>query len=197
MQVSILNTEHNIKLYDWSDTISEQHNNEICSVTKLMFENGEYRKDDHPLYTTLGNPFVDRPEEIWSIMRETFLASCKHYIGSEYNIVSTQSRVTMMREDSSIDNEEMWHDHINDTNLNSKNLAGIWFVNVPNELAVTGKAGTEFAYDWPNTSSTVYHGPVSLSWLIFPSTLQHRPGLLHSSLYRFVMSADLEYAPIV
>jgi hypothetical protein len=180
-------------MYDWSDEISEQDNMEICRVTQSMFERGEYRTDDHPLYTTVGNPFEDRQDAIWAKMRRTFLLSCQHYIGKEFSVVTTQSRVTMMRQDPSIDDDEMWHDHINDTNLNSKNLAGIWFVNVPPELEATGQAGTEFAYNWPDTSNTVYHGPCNLSWLIFPSTLQHRPGKLHDSLYRFVMSADLEY----
>jgi hypothetical protein len=191
MKVTVLNQEHNIKLYDWSDVITEQHNKEICKTAQAMFDNGEYR-EEYPMYTTSGDPFEDKPDEIWKTMKHTFHASCADYIGRPFKVQSTQSRVTSMMYDPEIDYTEMWHDHSleEDTGLA---ITGVWFLSAPEELIETGRAGTEFAYNWPDISETSFVGPYKLSWVIFPNYLWHAPGQLHATVPRFVLSADIEY----
>jgi hypothetical protein len=193
MQIQILDPVNNIKLYNFSSVVTQQHNDEICKVTDKLIDRGEYIKEDHPLYHITGDPFEDRLDEIWKVMKNTFHECCREYIGQPYKILSTQSRVTRMIYDPETDYTEMWHDHIQDDKLDGLSLSAIWYTNIPDELRQTGKAGTEFAFDWPNTDNTVFLGPYDFSWILFPNTLMHRPGVLHSSLPRYVMSADLQY----
>lgn len=193
MKVKILDPVHNIKLYDWSEEITKDHICRIVDATETLISQGHYRTDDHPRYHISGDPFEDQTDEIWKIMRNTFHESCKDYIGGSYQILSTQSRVTKMIFDPEIDYTEMWHDHVQDDKMDGTSLSAIWYVQIPDELEKTGKAGTEFAFHWPDTTNTVFLGPYNFSWIVFPNTLVHRPGELHKTLPRFVMSADLQY----
>lgn len=194
MKVTILDSKHNIKLYDWSDVVTEDHNRQIVEETNRLISAGHYIQEDHPRYHISGDPFEDQPAEIWQVMKKTFHESCREYIGQPYTILSTQSRVTRMVYDKEIDYTEMWHDHVADNRLEGRSLSAIWFVNIPEELRKTGRSGTEFALNWPSTDETVFLGPYNLSWIMFPNTLMHRPGDLHPTLERFVMSADLQYS---
>jgi hypothetical protein len=213
MKVTILNQEHNIKLYDWSDVITEQHNKDVCKLAQIMFNNGEHEKED-PLFRSVGNPFEDKPDETWKIMKHTFHASCADYIGKPYKILATQSRVTSMSQQSCINTNpdaadldfdetvpldelgigytDMWHDHVLEDSIGSA-VTGVWFLGAPEELIATGRAGTKFAFNWPDVSDVSFIGPHMLSWIIFPNTLWHAPGDLHATLPRFILSADLEY----
>jgi hypothetical protein len=65
--------------------------------------------------------------------------------------------------DPEIDYTEMWHDHIQDDKLDGLSLSAIWYTNIPDELRQTGRSGTEFAFDWPDTDNTVF-----LDLTIFP-----------------------------
>jgi hypothetical protein len=192
MKVTILNQEHNIKLYDWSHAIDQSHNTEICRVTDQLIASGDVTALGNPLYTTNGDPFEDRPEEIWKIMKETFHTSCADYIGRPFKVCSTQSRVTRMSYDPDVDAIELWHNHTLEP-IDSLGITGVWFVHAPDELILTNRTGTEFAFNWPDMSETVFIGPYNLSWIIFPNYLWHAPGELHLTLPRYVMSADLEY----
>ena len=106
MKVTILDSEHNIKLYDWSDVITEDHNRQIVEETNRLLSLGHYIQEDHPRYHISGDPFEDQPAEIWQVMKNTFHESCRDYIGKPYTILSTQSRVTRMVYDKEIDYTE-------------------------------------------------------------------------------------------
>jgi hypothetical protein len=193
MQVKVLNQTHNIKLYDWSHTIDQSHNNEIVRVTDGLISSGDVAKLGNPLYTTNGDPFEDRSEEIWKIMKETFHDSCADYIGQPYSILSTQSRVVSLAQDPDVDSSEFWHNHAEDDQRTTPGVTGVWYVHIPEELRKTGKSGTEFAFNWPDRTDTVFIGPYNLSWILFPNNLWHSPGNLHPTLSRYALSADLEY----
>ena len=53
-------------------------------------------------------------------------------------------------------------------------------------------AGTEMA---PNgvDRERIFVRPTDFHWLVYPSDIWHRPGIVQSNQYRFILAADVEY----
>ena len=52
-------------------------------------------------------------------------------------------------------------------------------------------SGTELAYDTP-TGKTEFIPAKEGHWLIFPGKTWHRPGILSSNDWRYIVAADME-----
>ena len=60
---------------------------------------------------------------------------------------------------------------------------------------VRKKDGTEIAPHGPRRGGEFFVKPTFGNWLIYPSDQWHRPGIVQSNQYRFVLAVDLEYYP--
>ena len=45
----------------------------------------------------------------------------------------------------------------------------------------------------PEGTGRFYVRPTDYNWLIYPSDQWHRPGIVQSNQYRFILAADVEY----
>jgi hypothetical protein len=46
----------------------------------------------------------------------------------------------------------------------------------------------------PNGEGKFFIRPSDFTWVVYPSNVYHRPGIVQSNNYRFVLAADVEYS---
>ena len=74
-------------------------------------------------------------------------------------------------------------------------LSGIWYLHIPKDVKDFDYSGTEMAPNGPEGDGKYFVRPTIGNWLIYPSNQWHRPGIIQSNNYRFVLAADIEYLP--
>jgi hypothetical protein len=85
------------------------------------------------------------------------------------------------------DRDNYWHQHIRDDNIV---LSGVYYIKLP-ENANLDTSGTELAHTTPE-GDTTYVPAKQGHWLIFPGKTWHRPGILESNDWRYIVAADME-----
>jgi hypothetical protein len=190
--MTIIDKNEYIELYDWSSLITHDDNQQIKSVVKSIIDSGNYFKNS-PKYQTQENLFA-RHEPVFLKMRQSFIYSCFQFLGREVKIKNIMSWCFMTSRKEVDDRNALWHNHhIGDNNGTTNTISGVWYVDIPKTISNQDTAGTEFCLDWSNKSNYVYLRPKELTWVIYPSKLWHRPGIIDSDDYRFVFAADMEY----
>lgn len=178
-----------VKKFDFSSLITEQDNQEACAIIKGIIDSGNYFKNS-PRYQTKEN-LLSRKESVWLKYRMSFLTSVFMYIGREVKVANVQSWSFMTNLDGAEDRDKLWHHHHHKPNTNM--LSGIWYLHIPDDIADKNTAGTEIAPNGPESDGKYYVKPTVGNWLIYPSRVWHRPGIVQSNNYRFVLAADVEY----
>ena len=189
--MKVVTSNEYIDQYNFSSLITEEDNNQLMFVAKDIIDAGHYFENS-PKFQTKENLFA-RPEPVFLKMRQSFIYSCFMFLGREVRIKNIMSWVFMTSSRDSEDRNNMWHNHhVSDNDSSTDTLSGIWYVHIP-PVSEPDLSGTEFGFDHPTFSDTIFLKPNNLTWNVYPSKLWHRPGITDSIEYRFVFAADMEY----
>jgi len=177
--------------FDFSSTITEQDNQEACGIIKNIIADGNYFTNS-PKFQTKENIFK-RQESIWLKYRMSFLFSVFMYLGREVKVGNMMAWSFMTNLEGAEDREKLWHHHWHPQQPNGKIMSGIFYLHIPNDVKDFDYAGTEMAPEGLDSDNKFFIKPSNYSWLIYPGNTWHRPGIVQSNQYRFVLAADVEY----
>ncbi len=177
--------------FDFSSVITEQDNQTAIDTVKSIIDSGNYFTNS-PKFQTKENIFK-RPEPVWLKYRMSFIFSCFMYLGREVKISEVMAWSFMTNLSTSEDRENLWHHHWHPKTPESKRLSGIFYLHIPDDVKDRDYAGTEMAPNGPEKDGKYFVRPSDFTWLIYPSDQWHRPGIVQSDKWRFVLAADLEY----
>ncbi len=177
------------KKFDFSSVITERDNREACEIIKGIISSGNYFTNS-PKYQTKENIFA-RPEPVWLKYRMSFLFSVFMYLGREAKVSEMMAWSFMTNLSTVEDREKYWHHHHH--KKDKKMLSGIFYLHIPEDVKDRDYCGTEMAPNGPNDEGKFFVRPSDFHWLIYPSDQWHRPGIVQSDQYRFVLAADVEY----
>jgi hypothetical protein len=189
--ISVIDQNDTFKKFDFSSVISRQDNNTAIGIIKEIIAAGDYFTNS-PKYQTRENIFA-RPEDVWLKYRMSFLFSVFMYLGREVKVSNMMAWSFMTNLESAEDREKLWHHHWHPSTPNAKMLSGVFYLHIPNDVKDRDYCGTEMAPTGPTNEDKFFVRPTDYSWLIYPSNQWHRPGIVQSNNYRFVLAADIEY----
>lgn len=176
------------KKYNFSSLISnEDKTSAISNIEKLVNE-GKYFHNT-PNYQTNENLFSG--DNKWLKFKQSFLFSAFDFIGREVEVENLNAWSYMTNLSTVVNRDTYWHNHNNNQWKNK--ISGVFYVHIPSNIEQPELAGTEFAPNGPNDEETYFVTPSEFTWLIFPGTLWHRPGIVQSDEYRYIIAADMEY----
>jgi hypothetical protein len=187
----VIDQNETFRKFDFSSIISEQDNNIAIGIIKEIIADGNYFTNS-PKYQTKENIFA-RQEAIWLKYRMSFLFSVFMYVGREVKVSNMMAWSFMTNLEGAENREKLWHHHWHPKNPNSKMLSGIFYLHIPEDVKDRDYCGTEMAPDGPTKDSKLFVKPTDGSWLIYPSDQWHRPGIVQSEQYRFILAVDIEY----
>jgi hypothetical protein len=188
---TIIDSNEVFKKFDFSSLITKDTDQEACRIIKQIIDSGNYYTNS-PRYQTKENIFV-RQESVWLKYRMSFLFSVFMYLGHEAKVFNMQAWSFMTNLEGAEDRNNLWHHHWHPKHPDSKMLSGIWYLHIPNDVTDYDTCGTEMAPNGPDKEGNYFVKPTEGSWLIYPSSEWHRPGIVQSNQYRYVLAADVEY----
>ena len=179
------------KKFDFSSIITPRDNQEAIGIIKNIIAEGNYFTNS-PKYQTKENIF-GRQESVWLKYRMSFLFSVFMYLGREVKVNNMMAWSFMTNLQGAEDREKLWHHHWHPTHEGAKMLSGILYLHIPDDVKDYDYCGTEMAPNGPDGEGKLFVKPSEYSWLIYPSDQWHRPGIVQSNQYRFILAADIEY----
>jgi len=188
---TIVDSDQVFQKFNFESTISQEDNQSACGIIKSIIDSGNYYTNS-PQYQTKENIFV-RPESIWLKYRMSFLFSVFLYLGREVKVFNMQAWSFMTNLEGVEDRKNLWHHHWHPKQPNSKMLSGIWYLKIPDDVVNRDLCGTEMAPNGPQNPGKIYVKPTDFHWLVYPSDQWHRPGIVQSNQYRYILAADVEY----
>ena len=177
--------------YNFSSVISKEDNTEAISVVKKIVGDGNYFTNS-PKFQTKENIFA-RPETVWLKYRMSFLMSVFMYLGREVKVNNMMAWSFMTNLQGAEDRENLWHHHWHPTHSEAKMLSGVYYLHIPDDVKDYDYCGTEMAPNGAEQDGKFFVRPAEYTWLIYPSDQWHRPGIVQSNQYRFILAADIEY----
>jgi hypothetical protein len=190
---TVIDQNNIFRKFDFSSTISKEDNTEAIGIIKNIVADGNYFKNS-PKYQTQENIFA-RPEAVWLKYRMSFLFSVFMYLGREVKVNNMMAWSFMTNLEGAEDREKLWHNHWHPTNPNAKMLSGIFYLHIPEDVKDRDYCGTEMAPNGPQGEGKFFVRPSDYNWLLYPSNQWHRPGVVQSNDYRFILAVDVEYLP--
>lgn len=186
---------------DTGQDMSEDHRSAMMADIDDMIQHKKYLQINQytPRWQSLPVLFdiATTPGQHWQSLCRSFMQACKTYLDQVENfcnnqsaLVPTSARAWFYKTDRQLNHIEKnpWHTHTPGF------LSGVFYLRVPGDLS-TG--GTEFM----DPRGPLAHGsrdievtPYDLSWVIFPSWLQHRSVRIDTDESRYVIAADLYVA---
>jgi hypothetical protein len=191
MNFKVIDQNEVFRKFDFSSVITEADNQEAIGIIKSIIADGNYFTNS-PKFQTKENIFA-RTEPIWVKYRMSFLFSVFMYLGREVKVSEMKAWSFMTNLESAEDREKLWHHHWHPKNSNSDMLSGILYLHIPEDVKDRDYTGTEMAPNGPTGDDKFFVRPADFTWVIYPSKEWHRPGIVQSNNYRFVLAADLEY----
>jgi len=189
--MQVIDQNNIFRKFDFSSTISKEDNTEAIGIIKNIIADGNYFTNS-PKYQTKENIFA-RPEAVWLKYRMSFMFSVFMYLGREVKVSNMMAWSFMTNLDGAEDREKLWHNHWHPKNPNSKMLSGIFYLHIPEDVKDRDYCGTEMAPTGPENNDKYFVKPTDYNWLVYPSNQWHRPGIVQSMDYRFILAADIEY----
>ena len=180
-----------VKKYNFSSVITQQDNDQACAIIKSIIDSGNYFTNS-PKYQTRENIFA-RNETVWLKYRMSFLFSIFMYVGREAKVKNMMAWSFMTNLEGAEDREKLWHDHWHPQDPNSKMLSGIFYLHIPDDVQDRNTCGTEMAPNGPESDNKFFVTPSEFHWTIYPSNIWHRPGIVQSNKYRYIIAVDVEY----
>jgi hypothetical protein len=188
---NVIDQNSTFRKFDFSSVITEQDNNIAIGIIKEIIAGGNYFTNS-PKYQTKENIF-GRSEAIWLKYRMSFLFSVFMYLGREVKVGNMMAWSFMTNLEGAEDRETLWHHHWHPQHPDAKMLSGIFYLEIPKDVKDRDYAGTEMAPNGPGGDGKFFVSPSDYNWLIYPSKEWHRPGIVQSNNYRFILAADIEY----
>jgi hypothetical protein len=188
---TVIDQNSTFRKFDFSSTISQTDNTEAIGIIKNIIADGNYFTNS-PKYQTKENIF-GRSEAIWLKYRMSFLFSVFMYLGREVKVGNMMAWSFMTNLEGAEDRETLWHHHWHPKNPDAKMLSGVFYLDIPKDVKDRDYAGTEMAPNGPAGDGKFFVKPSDYTWLIYPSKEWHRPGIVQSNNYRFILAADIEY----
>jgi hypothetical protein len=189
--LSVIDQNEIFKKFDFSSLITKSDDQEACKIIKEIIDGGNYFTNS-PKYQTKENIFA-RPEPVWLKYRMSFLFSVFMYLGREVQVGNMMAWSFMTNLEGAENREKLWHNHWHPTRPNAKMISGIWYLHIPEDVKDLDYCGTEMAPKGVDHDEKYFVRPSSGNWLVYPSDQWHRPGIVQSNNYRFVLAADIEY----
>ena len=187
----VIDQNETFKKFNFSSTITEQDNQQAISIIQDIIANGNYFKNS-PKYQTQENIF-GRKETIWLKYRMSFLFSVFMYLGREVKVNNLMAWSFMTNLEGAEDRDKLWHNHWHPSSPQAKMMSGIFYLKIPEDVKDRDYCGTEMAPDGVNSDNKFFVRPSDFHWLVYPSNMWHRPGIVQSNQYRFILAADVEY----
>jgi hypothetical protein len=186
--MKVIDQDDVFRKFDFSSTITAADNQQAIDVVKEIIGSGNYFVNS-PKFQTKENIF-SRPEPIWLKYRMSFLFSVFMYLGREVKVHDMMAWSFMTNLETAEDRDNLWHHH----HKNGMNmLSGIFYLHIPEDVKDRDYAGTEMAPLGPDKDLKFFVKPSDYSWLVYPSAIWHRPGVVQSNNYRFILAADVVY----
>lgn len=177
-----------VKSYDYSSLITAADKQEAIGTIDSIIASGDYFKNSPP-YQTQQNLF-GRQEACWLKYRMTFLSSVFFYLGKEARVSDMMAWCFKTNLSTVEDREKYWHHH---HKHGANGLSGILYLHIPDDVTDLSTCGTEMSPNGPQGTDHFYVGPNAFTWNIYPSETWHRPGIVQSDKYRYVLAADIVY----
>lgn len=114
------------------------------------------------------------------------------YLGREAQISNMMAWSFMTNLEGQEDRERLWHHHWHPSQEGVEMISGIYYVHIPDDVQDLDTCGTEFAPNGLEDPERFFVRPQMKSWLVYPSKTWHRPGIVQSNQYRFIVAADIE-----
>ena len=189
--MQVIDHNNTFRKFDFSSIITEQDNQEACSIIKQIVADGNYFTNS-PKFQTKENIFA-RQEAIWVKYRMSFLMSVFLYLGREVKVGNMMAWSFMTNLEGAENRETLWHNHWHPKNPTAKMMSGIFYLHIPKDVKDRDYCGTEMAPNGPENDDKFFVRPTDGNWLVYPSDQWHRPGIVQSNNYRFILAADVEY----
>lgn len=188
--IPVIDQNEVFRKFDFSSIITSEDNRTACETVYQIINSGNYFTNS-PKYQTKENIFA-RPESVWLKYRMSFLFSVFMYLGREAKVSEMMAWSFMTNLSTVEDREKYWHHHHH--KKDRKMMSGIFYLHIPDDVKDLDYCGTEMAPNGLESEERLFVRPSQFSWLIYPSEIWHRPGIVQSSQYRFVLAADVEYS---
>jgi len=186
--MNVIDSNEEFKKYNFSSTISRDDVKYAIDDIRNIIESGNYWENS-PKYQTKENLFA-RPDPIWMKFRMSFLFSVFMYFGKEVRVGNMQAWSFMTSLSTAEDRDKLWHHHQHKEN--PKSMSGIWYLHIPEDVKDRDYCGTEIAPNGPEKDGKFFVKPTDFTWLIYPSSYWHRPGIPQSDKYRYIIAADVD-----
>lgn len=173
--------------YDWSNLIDEESKKLMCNDINDVIAEGNFWKNSPPYQTNIN--IFGLPHEHWNNLKMSFIWSCFAYLGREAQIKSIKSWGYKTNIDTQEDRDTYWHQHIRE---GSTTISGVFYLNKPSEDDDLSTLGTEIAPNGVEGPEKYFAEMRVGNWIIFPGKTWHRPGILTSNNYRYIVAADME-----
>jgi hypothetical protein len=171
--------------YDWTSLINVDARQRMITNIDTVIASGDYWKNSPPYQTNIN--IFGLPTEDWINLKMSFIWSCFAYMRQEKQIKSVKSWGYKTNVDTQEDRNNYWHQHLRDDSIV---LSGVYYVKLP-EGCNLETSGTELAHTTPE-GTTEYVPAREGHWLIFPGKTWHRPGILETNNWRYIVAADME-----
>lgn len=184
---TVIDSNELCRKYDYSSLITATENDTAIGIINSIIESGNYFKNSPP-FQTQENIF-SRQEAVWLKYRMTFLTSVFLYLGHEARVANMMAWSFKTNLSTVEDRETYWHHH---DKHNGNSLSGIMYLHIPDDVTDWDTCGTEMAPNGPESDEKFYIRPKYYTWMIYPSAVWHRPGIVQSEQYRYILAADID-----
>jgi len=188
---SVIDQNEVFRKFDFGSVITKQDNETAVGIIRDIVADGNYFTNS-PRYQTKENIFK-RQEAVWLKYRMSFLFSVFMYLGREVKVSEMMAWSYMTNLEGAEDRNKLWHNHWHPSTPDARMMSGVFYLHIPEDVKDRDYCGTEMAPNGPDADGKFFIRPEEFKWLIYPSNQWHRPGILQSNNYRFILAVDVEY----
>ena len=173
--------------YDWTSLINADSKQRMMGNIDQVIAEGRYFKNSPPYQTDIN--IFGLPTTDWVNLKMSFIWSCFAYMKQERQIKAVKSWSYKTNLDTEEDRNNYWHTH---TRPDATVLSGVYYLHMPPRINLD-IAGTEFAPNGVQDPASYFFAPAKVGhWIIFPGRSWHRPGIIQSNEWRYIVAADME-----
>jgi len=172
--------------YNWTSLIDDRARSFMKNDIDNLITSGQFWHNSPP-YQTNVNVF-GLNSEYWTNLKMSFIWSCFAFMRQDKPIKTIKSWGYKTNVDTQEDRDTYWHQHLRD---GSVVLSGVFYLHLPDNETSNLFSGTELAYETPEGESEMCPSKLG-HWIIFPGKTWHRPGILESKDWRYIVAADME-----